>query len=210
MSARSRRRGRGALLAEELSSPAADRTADDEDVGGFLEVRLQRGHGVAGEVDELGVAEDVAEHRLGALVVGVELVEGSLKPLLRIANRAPRAEIGPRVGGEVVGRAGREQVGLGGKVAVEGAALHARPLGDRAQRRAGRPDGSVQFDRRLGDPLVRLGHLLGALLQLVLALGLSFATHHRVANLDRSRAGAYGRISVTHCCVSKGVEDGDA
>jgi hypothetical protein len=43
-----------------------DLTADGEDLGGFFEVRVQRGHGVAGEVDELGVAEHVAEHRLGA------------------------------------------------------------------------------------------------------------------------------------------------
>ena len=100
--------------------------------------------GVAGEVDELGVAQDVAEHRLGALVVGVELVEGALEALARIADRAPAVEVGPRVGGEVVGRAGREQVGLGREVPVQRAALHAGPLGDRAQRRAGRPDGSVQ------------------------------------------------------------------
>ena len=89
--------------ASELSPAAADRTADDEDLGGFVEVGVQRGHGVAGGVDEFGVAEHVAQHRLGALVVGVELVKGSLESLLRIANRAPVAEIGPRVGGEVVG-----------------------------------------------------------------------------------------------------------
>ena len=84
---------------QELSSSAADLTADGEDLGGFLEVRVQRGHGVAGGVDEFGVAQHVAEHRLGALVVGVELVKGSLESLPRIANRAPVAEIGPRVGG---------------------------------------------------------------------------------------------------------------
>ena len=65
---------------------------------------MQRGHGVAGELDELGVAEHVAEHRRRALVVGVELVERSREPLLRIADRPPAGEIGPRVGGEVVGR----------------------------------------------------------------------------------------------------------
>ena len=88
---------------EKFSPSAADLAADGEDLGGLFEVRVQRGHGVAGEVDVLGVAEHVAEHRLGALVVGVELVEGSLESLLRIANRAPAVEIGPRVGGEVVG-----------------------------------------------------------------------------------------------------------
>jgi hypothetical protein len=40
---------------------AADSLADGEDVGGFFEVRLQRGYGVAGDVDEFGVAEHVAE-----------------------------------------------------------------------------------------------------------------------------------------------------
>ena len=74
--------------------------ADGEDLGGLVEVDLQRGHGVAGEVEELGVAQDVAQHRLGALVVGVELVEGALESLLRIADRAPGVEVGPRVGGE--------------------------------------------------------------------------------------------------------------
>jgi hypothetical protein len=34
---------------------------------------VERGDRVAGEVDELGVAEHVGEHRPGALVVGVEL-----------------------------------------------------------------------------------------------------------------------------------------
>jgi hypothetical protein len=38
-------------------------------------------------------------------------------------------------------------------------ALHARPLGDRAQRRTGRSERSVQLDCRLGDPSSRLGHL---------------------------------------------------
>jgi hypothetical protein len=88
---------------EELSSSAAGLTTDGEDPGGFFEVRVQRGDGIAGGVHEFGVAEHVAEHRLGALVVGVELVEGSLESLAGIANRAPAAEIGPRVGGEVVG-----------------------------------------------------------------------------------------------------------
>ena len=41
---------------EELSSSAADLTADGEDLGGLFEVRVQRGHGVAGEVDEFGIA----------------------------------------------------------------------------------------------------------------------------------------------------------
>jgi hypothetical protein len=40
-----------------LSSSAADLTADGEDLGGFFQVRVQRGHGVAGEVVELGVAD---------------------------------------------------------------------------------------------------------------------------------------------------------
>jgi hypothetical protein len=40
-------------------------------------------------LDELGVAEDLAEHRLGALVVGVQLAKGVLESLVRVANRAP-------------------------------------------------------------------------------------------------------------------------
>jgi hypothetical protein len=40
---------------EEFSPSAANLTAEGEDLGGFLEVRVQRGHGVAGEVDVLGV-----------------------------------------------------------------------------------------------------------------------------------------------------------
>jgi hypothetical protein len=175
---------------QELPSPAAGSAAGEEDLRDLVEVRVQRGHGVAGGVDELGVAEHVAEHRRGALVVGVELVEGSRESLLRIANRAPAGEIGPRVGGEVVARARREEVGLGGEVAIERAALHARAIGDGAHRRAGRPDGPVQLDRRLGDPQVRLRHVLGALLQLVSAL---FATHDRVVNLARRACGVYRR-----------------
>ena len=99
---------------DKLSPAAADWQADDEDLGGFVEVAAQRRHGVAGGVDELGVAEHVAQHRLGALVVRVELVKRPLKPLPRIVHRAPAAEIGPRVGGEVVCRASREKVALGG------------------------------------------------------------------------------------------------
>jgi len=87
--------------ADELSSSAADLTPDGKDLGGVFEIGLQRGHGIAGDVDELGVAEHVAEHRLGVLVVGVELVERSLESLLGIANRAP--VVWPRVGREVVG-----------------------------------------------------------------------------------------------------------
>ena len=74
---------------DEQSSPAAGSTAGGEDLGGFLEVRVQGGDRVASEADELGVAQDVAEHRLGALVVGVELVEGSLESLA--ADRGSRA-----------------------------------------------------------------------------------------------------------------------
>ena len=70
---------------EEVPPLAADGSAGGEDLGGFFEVGVQRCHGAAGEVDELGIAEDVAEHRLGALVVGVELVEGSREPLVRVA-----------------------------------------------------------------------------------------------------------------------------
>ena len=88
--------------AEESSSSAAYSTADDEDLAGLLEVLPQGCYGVAGEVDMFGVAEHVAEHRLGALVVGIELVQRSLESFRRIANGAPVAEIGPRVGGEVV------------------------------------------------------------------------------------------------------------
>jgi hypothetical protein len=64
---------------EELPSSAAGSTADGEDLGGVFEECAQRGHSVAGEVVEFGVAEHVAQHRLGALVVGVELVKGSLE-----------------------------------------------------------------------------------------------------------------------------------
>ena len=78
--------------------------AGGEDLGGLLEVRVQRRHGVAGEVDELGVAQHVAEHRLGALVVGVELVEGSLESLA--ADRESRASRRDRATG------GRRSSGL--------------------------------------------------------------------------------------------------
>ena len=193
--------------AQEPPLPAADRPADGEALGGVFEVSPEWGRGVAGERDELGVAEDVAEHRLGALVVRVELVEGVPESLLWIANRTPGTEIGPRIGGEVVGRARGEQVGLGREVAVQGAALDAGALGNRAHGRAGRPDAPVQLDRRLGDPQVRLGNLFGSLLQLVLALGWNFMTHCCVANLDRSSRAAYGHISVTHYCLPKGSDD---
>ena len=144
-----------------------------EHVGGLVEVRVRaarRRRGRSRRARRRGAT--LAEHRRGALVIGVELVEGSREPLPRVADRAPRVEIGQRVGARSSGvEHAVEQVGLGREVAVERAALDARPLGDRAQRRARRPDGAVQLDRRLGDPQVRLGHVRGALLQLVLALG---------------------------------------
>ena len=90
MTATWRTRGRGATLPdEEVSSSAADRTTDGEDLDGFFEVPVQRDNGVASGIDELGVAEDVAEHRLGALVVGVQLVKRLLESPARVANRAP-------------------------------------------------------------------------------------------------------------------------
>ena len=96
-------------------------------------------------------------------------------------------EVGPGDGRDVVRRARAEQVGLGGEVAIDGVALDACPLGDRAERRAGRTDRPVQLDGRLGDPQPRRGHLGGALLQLVLALGFVFVGHHCAINIDRSR-----------------------
>ena len=74
---------------EEPASTAADPAAGGQDLGGLFEVRVERSHGVAGEVDELCIAEDVAVHRCGALVVGVELVQSALESLMRVANRSP-------------------------------------------------------------------------------------------------------------------------
>jgi hypothetical protein len=48
--------------------------------------RAERGDGLAGEVDERGIAQHVAEHRPGALVIGVELVERLLESLPRIST----------------------------------------------------------------------------------------------------------------------------
>jgi ketosteroid isomerase-like protein len=53
---------------EELPPSAPDLPTDGESLGGFLEVRVQRGHGVAGEVDDFGVAH---------LVIGVWSFEGT-------------------------------------------------------------------------------------------------------------------------------------
>src|SRR5262249_32795491 len=72
-------------------------------------------------------------------------------------------------------------------VPVQRVTLAARALGDRAHRRAGRPDRAVQLDGGLGDPPPRLGHLLCPLLQLVFALRRAFATHDCASNIDRSR-----------------------
>ena len=55
--------------------------------------------------------------------------------------------------------------------------------------------GEGELDRGVGDPQVRLRHVFGALLELVLALGCNFATHMRVTNLDRSPGAGYLRIS---------------
>ena len=178
-----------------MSSSAAGAAAADEGLGGLIEIGVEGRDGVAGVVEEFGVAQGVGEHRPGALVVGVELVEGVPESLPGVADRAPVVEIGERVGREVVLGARLEQVGLGGEVAVERATLHAGALGDRAQGGAGRPDGAVQFDRRLGDPPVRLGHLRGSLLELVFALRPTFATHYRVTNIARWLGGVYAWLS---------------
>ena len=52
-------------------------------------------------------------------------------------------------------------------------------------------DGPTVPCRSIAAAVIRrrsLGHLVGTLLQLILALGRNFATHHRVVNLDRSGA----------------------
>lgn len=92
----------------EKPPPSATRgTTDGEDLGRFLDVCVQRGDGVAGEVDELRVPKDVREHRLGALVVGIEIVEGALETLARIANAAPgRARLKPTGRGRLPDRRG--------------------------------------------------------------------------------------------------------
>ena len=100
---------------EHLPSSTTGAPAGGEDLGRFVQVGVQRLQGHADGVDELGVAQDVAVHRLGALVVGVELVERPGEPLPRVGDRAPGLEVGPRVRRPVVGRARREQLGVVGK-----------------------------------------------------------------------------------------------
>ncbi len=138
--------------------------------------------------DQRSVAQHVREHRLGALVVGVELVEAVGEPLLGVGDRAPRVGIRPRVAVEVVRRAGGEEVVLGREVAVDRVPLHSCPLGDRADRGSRRADAAVQLDRGLGDPLPRVGHRLGAPAQLVLPLGLVCFRTHRCATIMTDRS----------------------
>ena len=82
---------------EDASPSAAGGPVGRQDLGGFGQVVLERNDRRPEGVDELGVAQDVAEHRFGALVVGVELRQCVRQPLLRVADRTPGREVGPRV-----------------------------------------------------------------------------------------------------------------
>ena len=79
---------------EDLSPAAAGGPAGCQDLGRLGQVALEGRERGLDCVDELGVAEDVAEHRFGALVVGVELVERPREPLSRVADRAPGSTSG--------------------------------------------------------------------------------------------------------------------
>ena len=138
-------------------------------------------------VDELEVAEDIAPHRFGALVVGVQVIQCAFESLARVADHAPRPLVGQGMRGGEVRRARAEQIRLGGEVAIDGVALDACPLGDGAECRARRTDRSVQLDSGLGDPEPCGDHLGGALLELVLTLGFFFVGHHCAINIDRFR-----------------------
>jgi ribose transport system permease protein len=61
-----------------------------------------------------------------------------------------------------------QQVVFGGEMVVDGAPLHPRPLGDRADGGVRAPDGAVQLDGSLGDPSPRLLLALRPPLEVVL------------------------------------------
>src|SRR3954454_6126588 len=69
---------------EELSLSGAGAPAHGQDLGRFGQVALEGNERGREGVDELEIAKDVVEHRLGLLVVGVELVKCSCEPLLTI------------------------------------------------------------------------------------------------------------------------------
>ena len=166
----------------------------DEDRDGLAEERVERRHGVARVVDELGVAQGVGEHRARPLVVGVELVERVRQPLpgSRIARQSSRSGNGLAAKWWAEHASNRSASEGKWRYSVR-RSTPARLATALSVVRAGPTDRCIY--RRLGDPQVRLGHLGGSLLELVLALGRTFATHDCVANIDRRRRRVYLRIS---------------
>ena len=93
-------------------------------------------------------------------VVRVQLAERVAKAGRRVLDGAPRRRLrGPGDAHPVLG-AGAQQRRHVREVVVDGVALNARPLGDRADRRLGRPDRPVQLEGRLGDALAHRVELL--------------------------------------------------
>jgi hypothetical protein len=68
---------------------------------------------------EVEIAQDIAVHRRGALVVRVDVLECTLDPPDRIVDRPPWLGVWPRVGGKEVRRACIEQLPVGREVAVD-------------------------------------------------------------------------------------------
>lgn len=87
---------------EDVPSSPTSRPIDREDLSRLCLVVLERDQRRPDSLDERRVAQDVAEHRLGALVVGVQLAQSPHEPLVGVIDRTPRLEVRPWVGREVV------------------------------------------------------------------------------------------------------------
>jgi len=116
------------------------------------------------------VPREEREGLLDGLVPRVEVVEGPAETAARIALVLPAVGRRTRVQGVPVRRARGEERRDVREVGVDGVALDARAVRDRAHRRAARADRRVQVDGGLHDPPPRLLGAFRALLQLVLPL----------------------------------------
>ena len=102
------------------------------------------------------VADDDEERVADGAVVRVQLGERSSEPLLRVADLHPRAGIRWWKALPPVRYAGGEELVFTWEVAVDREPLDACLIGDPADGRPCRPDGHVESDGGLDDPLLRL------------------------------------------------------
>jgi hypothetical protein len=150
--------GDGAAATLAIRVPGVRRA--EERVGELVAALDDRRPGRFRDVGEVPV--DRVELLAGILVPPVERGEPGADPGLVVLDRCPGRRIRAGVEAEPVGAACGEQRRHVREVAVHGQARDPGRVGDRGDRRPGRPNGRVQPDRGVRDPLPRLVDALGA------------------------------------------------